>query len=133
MTFDPEYVAKYGHPFKGWDDPRPTKKCLHCKGTGMADAHNECGFCYRCDCTDTRQCELCDAMLADMPKPQHVYMLHGYAYRDRSELVCMMFEQREHAEEFADALPGNYRIATFGGIDYDAAYWVNVDDEVGEP
>ena len=32
--------------FQRWDDPRPTSKCLHCKGTGMADDHNECGFCF---------------------------------------------------------------------------------------
>lgn len=46
-SFDPEYLARFGHPFKGWDDPRPTKKCLHCNGTGMADPDNECGFCFR--------------------------------------------------------------------------------------
>lgn len=46
-SFDPEYLARFGHPFKGWDDPRPTKQCLHCNGTGMADPDNECGFCFR--------------------------------------------------------------------------------------
>lgn len=42
--FSPEFVAKYG--FGGWDDPRPTSKCLHCKGTGRCDEDNDCGFCY---------------------------------------------------------------------------------------
>lgn len=46
-SFDPEYLARFGHPFKGWDDPRPTKQCLHCHGTGKADEHNDCGFCFR--------------------------------------------------------------------------------------
>lgn len=32
--------------FQGWDDPRPTSKCQHCHGTGKADDHNDCGFCY---------------------------------------------------------------------------------------
>ncbi len=31
--------------FDGWDDVRPTSECRHCQGTGMADEHNECGFC----------------------------------------------------------------------------------------
>lgn len=45
LTFyNPEFKARYG--FGGWDDPRPTSKCLHCKGTGMADENNECGFCF---------------------------------------------------------------------------------------
>lgn len=42
--FDPEFAAKYG--FGGWDNPRPTSKCLHCRGTGKCDDHNDCGFCY---------------------------------------------------------------------------------------
>ena len=46
-SFDPEYLAKFGHPLKGWDDPRPTEECLHCKGSGMTDPDNECGFCFR--------------------------------------------------------------------------------------
>lgn len=43
-TYNPEFRAKYD--FSGWDDPRPQSKCLHCHGTGKADDHNDCGFCY---------------------------------------------------------------------------------------
>lgn len=46
-TWSEEFKARYG--FGGWDDPRTTDKCLHCKGTGMSDAHNECGFCFPAD------------------------------------------------------------------------------------
>lgn len=43
--FSNEYKQKYG--FGGWDDPRPTKECLMCNGTGIApgDGETECGFC----------------------------------------------------------------------------------------
>ena len=40
-----QIVSELRDVFTGWDDVRPTEKCLHCKGTGMADPHNECGFC----------------------------------------------------------------------------------------
>lgn len=62
--FHPEFVAKYG--FGGWDDPRPTSRCLHCHGTGKCDDHNECGFCFReedttmNDTTDNDEIGQCD-------------------------------------------------------------------------
>lgn len=35
--------------FAGWDEIKPTDKCLHCDGTGKApgDGRTECGFCTR--------------------------------------------------------------------------------------
>lgn len=36
------------HLPKDWDAIRPTKDCLHCKGTGRApsaDGRTACGFC----------------------------------------------------------------------------------------
>lgn len=33
---------------KGWDDVKPTSKCLHCRGTGQAPGTgSECGFCEK--------------------------------------------------------------------------------------
>ena len=103
--------------FDGWDDPRPTSKCRHCHGTGMADEHNECGFCfnYRCDCTEDRQCELCDAFLADMPKT-----FSEYAEVRREQLSQ---EGREALEVFNNAIKeegGN----TMRWRVYDAADWL---------
>lgn len=43
-SYNPAFKARYG--LGGWDDPRPTSECLHCRGTGMADENNECGFCF---------------------------------------------------------------------------------------
>lgn len=30
---------------KDWDKVRATEDCLYCRGTGMNDPDNECGFC----------------------------------------------------------------------------------------
>ena len=54
----------------------------------------------------------------------NVYILHGYADRDHTELVCMMFDSVAEAKEFARDLPGTYRIARFKGVDYDRATYV---------
>lgn len=38
-------LAKIPQLFQRWDDIRLTVNCPHCKGTGMCDQFNECGFC----------------------------------------------------------------------------------------
>lgn len=50
--------------FAKWDDVRPQSQCRHCKGTGMADEFNECGFCYA-DEVNTWVCGGCGGGLRD--------------------------------------------------------------------
>jgi len=56
-----------------------------------------------------------------------VYILHGVADRDRSELVCVMFPNMQEVREFVDCLPGTYRVAEYHGIDYDAVEYANTE------
>ena len=56
-----------------------------------------------------------------------VYILHGVADRDRTELVCMMFPNMQEVCEFIACLPGTYRVAEYQGIDYDAIEYVNTE------
>jgi hypothetical protein len=79
-----------------------------------------------CHCTPERQCELCEAMLDDMPKNKPtVYILHGVADRDYNELVCMVFPNMKDVQSFIKSLPGKYRVAKYEGIDYDDIKYIS--------
>lgn len=38
-------IRNLSKTFDGWDAVRTADECRHCRGTGMADEYNECGFC----------------------------------------------------------------------------------------